>query len=62
MKHPIRTAVILILSALAVASCDKLKPPQKLPLPQMNTSPPAEQAPAPKEQAPGASAVRAAPS
>ena len=53
-----RTVIPLALAALAVASCDKLKPPSKLPLPQMDPQPRAEQPPAPKAHDPGASQVR----
>ena len=55
MNHSFRTVVTLLLAAFAVASCDKLKPPLKLPLPQTVSHPHAEQAPMPK-----ASVLRAA--
>lgn len=61
MKHLLRTVTVLVMAAFAVASCDKLKSPPKLPLPQTDASPPAEQVPAPKLQDPGASGVRTRP-
>lgn len=58
MSHTFRTGVTLLLAALAVASCDKLKPPVRVPLPQTDSHSPAEQMPVPKQQDPGASGVR----
>ena len=47
MKHQLLTVVMLV--ALALASCEKLKPPLRLPVPQTGPSPAAEQASAPKQ-------------
>ena len=47
MKHQLLTVVMLL--ALALASCEKLKPPSRLPLPQTAPSLPAEQASAAKQ-------------
>ena len=54
------TLVMSILALVFVtASCDKLKPPAPpLPLPKTEPAPPVPKVTAPKEQAPGASAVR----
>ena len=62
MNHTLRTVVTLVLSAFVVASCDKLKSPLWLPLPQTDPRSPAEQAPVPKQQDPGASGIRTLPS
>ena len=51
--------VVLFLSVLATVSCDKLKPPPPpLPQPKTESAPPVSKVTAPKDQAPGASAVR----
>jgi hypothetical protein len=59
MNHTFRIVITLLLAAFTVASCDKLKPPLRLPLPQTDPRSPTEQAPAPKQRDPGASGVRA---
>jgi hypothetical protein len=62
MDHSFRLVIVLLLAALAAASCDKLKPPLNPPLPQTATPlPPAEPAPSPKQQDPAASGPRALP-
>jgi hypothetical protein len=58
MKQRVVLAVlVLILAAYVTVSCDKLKPPLP-PLPTTDVTVPAQQAPAPTKQEPGASAVR----
>jgi len=59
MKQFVLAVVASILVVSATVSCDKLKPrAPPLPLPKREPAPPAPQATAPKQQAPGASAVR----
>jgi hypothetical protein len=57
MERLLLMVIMSVLAAFAVASCDKLKPPPRLPLPKASPGPPAEQVPSPKQQAPGASGV-----
>jgi len=59
MKSSVLSVIALMLTAFATVSCDKLKPPAPAPpLPETAPSLPLPQVTAPKEQAPGASAVR----
>ena len=57
MKRLIFAVVASILGASAAVSCDKLKPFAP-PLPMTENAPPVPKVTAPKDQAPGASAVR----
>ena len=60
MKRFILVVVASILAIVsATVSCDKLKPPAPpLPIPKTESAPPLPQVTAPKEQRPGASAIR----
>ena len=59
MKRFVIVVIASILAASATVSCDKLKPPvPPLPLPKTEPAPPVPQVAPPKQQAPGASAVR----
>ena len=60
MKRFVLVVVASILAIVAATvSCDKLKPPAPpLPVPKTEPAPPVPQVTAPKEQAPGSSAVR----
>ena len=59
MKRFVLAVVASFLAVFATVSCDKLKPPAPpLPLPKTEPAPPVPQVTAPKDQAPGASAVR----
>ena len=59
MKRIVLVVVASILAVSATVSCDKLKPPAPpLPVPKTEPAPPVPQVTAPKEQAPGSSAVR----
>ena len=56
-QRAVLAVLVSILAAYATVSCDKLKPAWP-PLPTTDVTVPAQQPPAPKEQQPGASAVR----
>ena len=59
MKRFVLVAVASILAVSATVSCDKIKPPAPpLPRPKTEPAPLVPQVTAPKEQTPGASAVR----